>query len=596
MAGLRPLLLFVVAAAGTSANAAATATTNMEAKILNQPHLPDGLREAQTYAGSDGFVVSLPQLFHARAQASFDNEIWNQWFTANTEESVIKRADGKYFLVVVHGGGILGDPARIDRVFTSDGEGMTSDGEGRGAAKLSDTEAADLLVGRVPSGSKIPMYDYADFINRTTTPSTSSAALPRRYGVLMDYDLAKQAVDGYVEFDKLKKDPLMIVRAGGVRAAATYLDKFQSRHNTTKMGNWHPFGRVNADEAQTRIVFLSGNTGGVGSDGNTTLDGYESDYGIGGDANINNRGRFIGVRAVEPANSLRNLDYGRGDGASDDSDRNDGGAAGVRLAAAAVFEGDLTAALRQAQWRAGPDGFLASLPELIHARLNTSSSWSSHTNEIWANRLTAYSDQSVVNTLDGKRFVVTVHGGGVFSRPERVEQTFRMDDHSLTGQYAGKLSKNEALNLLKGALPDGTKVPVFPSFKAFTAAATGSVPLPRRYAVVVDFDLAAKSPHGYTSFDKLRNDPLFIVNCGGPALAAAYLARWEHWGYTTLGNWPPFGSITWHEDQSRVLFLDGGSDSGVLGTNGMVNMGRYVVVAPSNETASLRHLPFDQQQ
>ena len=25
----------------------------------------------------DGFVVSLPQLFHARVSADFDNEIWN---------------------------------------------------------------------------------------------------------------------------------------------------------------------------------------------------------------------------------------------------------------------------------------------------------------------------------------------------------------------------------------------------------------------------------------------------------------------------------------------------------------------------------------
>ena len=52
----------------------------LEGSIFNEPHLPDALRTARAAAGGsdgEGFVVSLPQLFHARVSADFDNEIWN---------------------------------------------------------------------------------------------------------------------------------------------------------------------------------------------------------------------------------------------------------------------------------------------------------------------------------------------------------------------------------------------------------------------------------------------------------------------------------------------------------------------------------------
>ncbi len=63
----------------------------IEAAIIYDSHLPDALRRALEYAGDDGFVASMPQLLHARANAPYDNEIWNTWFfTSNSEESVAK--------------------------------------------------------------------------------------------------------------------------------------------------------------------------------------------------------------------------------------------------------------------------------------------------------------------------------------------------------------------------------------------------------------------------------------------------------------------------------------------------------------------------
>ncbi len=61
----------------------------MEAEIIFEPHVPNALRRALEYAGDDGFVASMPQLLRARANAPYDNIIWNTWFTSNSEESVV---------------------------------------------------------------------------------------------------------------------------------------------------------------------------------------------------------------------------------------------------------------------------------------------------------------------------------------------------------------------------------------------------------------------------------------------------------------------------------------------------------------------------
>ncbi len=86
----------------------------MEAAIIFDSHLPDALRRALEYAGDHGFVASMPQLLHARSNASYDNEIWNTWFfTSNSEESVARTPQGHRVVVAVHGGGIFarsGDP------------------------------------------------------------------------------------------------------------------------------------------------------------------------------------------------------------------------------------------------------------------------------------------------------------------------------------------------------------------------------------------------------------------------------------------------------------------------------------------------------
>jgi hypothetical protein len=132
----------------------------------------------------------------------------------------------------------------------------------------------------------------------------------------MDFETAKNSVCGYAPFDKLRDDPVMIVRAGGAEAVAAYLDKAQARNNTSKMGSWHPFNHIDTpDQAQTRVPNLSGNQGGVGSeDDDGHLLGYDTDYGIGGDSWIHstsmiNIARYVAIAPRDDVTNVRHLPF-----------------------------------------------------------------------------------------------------------------------------------------------------------------------------------------------------------------------------------------------------------------------------------------------
>ena len=151
-------------------------------------------------------------------------------------------------------------------------------------------------------------------------------------------------------------------------------------------------------------------------------------------------------------------------------------------------------------------------------------------------------------------------------------------------QYAAKLSQTEEAGLLVGRLPSGTTIPMF-DYETFL----GTSMLPKRYGVKLPFDVAKKSSRGYVNLSLLRDDPLFVVSVGGLSNAKAYLDKIATRS-STVGNWPPFSEIFWDQAQARLLFID--TDGGILGTNGMVNAGRYVVLRPTNSSSCLCALDF----
>ena len=159
------------------------------------------------------------------------------------------------------------------------------------------------------------------------------------------------------------------------------------------------------------------------------------------------------------------------------------------------------------------------------------------------------------------------------------------------------------------------------SFKEFK---NGISDLPRRYAVVLDFETAKNSNNGNAAFDDLKDDPLMIVRAGGAEAAAAYLDKARDRNKSAvMGSWHCLNDIDPDQPQTRVLFL-GGNEGGAKqksaapvgqGTglhrhlghplpdadrrrirhswrHRMINMARYVAVAPRNVSTSLRNLPF----
>ena len=157
-----------------------------------------------------------------------------------------------------------------------------------------------MLAGNLPNGTEIPVFAFDEF-------KRGVADLPLRYAVVMDFETVRKTKSGYETFEALKDNPLVIIRAGGVEAAAAYLDKARDRHNTSVMGNWHPFERIDPEQPQTRVPFLAGNEGGVGTEEEDDyLTGIDTEYGLRGDTGMINVTRYV---AVAPRNVWTNLRY-----------------------------------------------------------------------------------------------------------------------------------------------------------------------------------------------------------------------------------------------------------------------------------------------
>ena len=239
---------------------------NVEGKVFCDANLPTALAAAKKHAGKEGYVASMPQLLRGRVLAPFDNEIWTNGYTANSEENAGKSPQGNDVYIAVHGGGILGSPERIKAAYK---EGLTD----KYAAKFTDKELQDLLNGNLPDGTKIPVYTFNDLKSGNIPKSL------KQYAVVMDFEQAKKAVSGQEDFDRLKDDPLVIVRAGGVEEAAAYLNKAKEKHKTAKYGSRHLFDGIDPSQAQGRLLFL----------------GNYAYLGLNGNYNLSNLGRFVGV-------------------------------------------------------------------------------------------------------------------------------------------------------------------------------------------------------------------------------------------------------------------------------------------------------------
>ncbi len=293
------------------------------------------------------------------------------------------------------------------------------------------------------------------------------------------------------------------------------------------------------------------------------------------------------------------------------------------MEASVIFDSHLPDALGRACEYAGEDGFVASMPQLLHARTNAP-----FDNELWNTWFfTSNSEESLALTSQGNPVAMFVHGGGIFSTPERFRQLYlanvgRSSPNGFTGLFGAKILPQEARDIAAGKLPDGTEIPVY----SFDAIRKDVSDLPRQFAIAMDFDLARKTKHGFQSFDTLRDDPIMIARAGGAERAAAYLDRaQEYYATSEMGSWHRFDRMNPDQPQTFLQFLfdcvagsgdpdsvdpgmrrQGDSDSwythyrvsrdsgfGLRGDSAMINTARYVAVAPRNQATSVRHLSFN---
>jgi len=215
-------------------------------------HLPTAQREAQT----NGVAATMPMLLAARAQQSLSNDIWQNWFTASTEEDSGATIAGKSMVVVAHGTPIL----RPDRIESAYREGLYV-----GGARLTKEELNSVAKNAI---------HIDDFFGMT---QEEISELGVQYSVVLPFKRARQTVSGYQSIDGLYENPLFIARAGGTTTAHQFLDKLRTE-KISNYGQWHIFNDVDERQAQGRLLFL-----------------YSHINGLSGNDSLINDGRFVRV-------------------------------------------------------------------------------------------------------------------------------------------------------------------------------------------------------------------------------------------------------------------------------------------------------------
>ena len=232
-------------------------------KPFDDSSLPTALEQALGHAGSEGIVLTMPELMAAKVKANKRHEFWNGWYAVHTEEDIGIDQKGRFYgrnepvLVVVHGGGIL-SPERIRKAYD---DGLVS-----GSARYEQEEFDMLLEGKV--SETLPLYPFEEV--------QGGLSLPHRYGVVIPYATAQATQSGYHKKKAFMGNPLVVARAGGMEHVEAYFNK--AVDSDGKVRNNHPFTGRDASQAQGRVLFLNNNISGLV-----------------GDINLNIYGRFVGV-------------------------------------------------------------------------------------------------------------------------------------------------------------------------------------------------------------------------------------------------------------------------------------------------------------
>ncbi|MBI4447412.1 hypothetical protein HY643_00375 [Candidatus Woesearchaeota archaeon] len=225
-------------------------------------------------------------------------------------------------------------------------------------------------------------------------------------------------------------------------------------------------------------------------------------------------------------------------------------------------------ALRQALDYAGKDGFVASMPEMIAAKVKVDKS-----HEFWQKWYAFYSEEDMgidKKGLFGKKgeaVLVVVHGGGILT-PDRIEKAYAEGLVDSSAKYRNK----EWGNLLEGRLPNGEAINLYSldDLKKET-------PKISKFGVVMPYEVAQLTKSGWHTKKEFVENPLVIARNGGLENLEAYFDKAKN-SDLMLANFHPFKSWNPNQTQGRLLFLND-CEGDLGGGCGLDYDGRFVGVS-----------------
>ncbi|MBI4447712.1 hypothetical protein HY643_01920 [Candidatus Woesearchaeota archaeon] len=226
-------------------------------------------------------------------------------------------------------------------------------------------------------------------------------------------------------------------------------------------------------------------------------------------------------------------------------------------------------ALRQALTYAGPEGFVASMPEMIAAKCLADKS-----HDFWQNWYTTHSEEDMgidkkgLFGRKGEDVLVVLHGGGILT-PDRIEKAYA--EGLIYGN--AKYAQEEFDGLLEGNLPDGKKVKLYTldDLKKETKI------LERNFGVVMPYEVAQATKSDWHTKTAFMNNPLVIARVVDFENLEVYFDKAKR-SDGTWGNFHLFEGGHPNQVKEHLVYLNS-SNLGLVGDYGINYYGRFVGVS-----------------
>jgi hypothetical protein len=232
-------------------------------------------------------------------------------------------------------------------------------------------------------------------------------------------------------------------------------------------------------------------------------------------------------------------------------------------------------ALQEALDYVGTEGYVATMPELISAKLKAEKS-----HDFWQKWYEVHTEENIGIDQKGRFYsanepvLVVVNGGGILT-PDRIMKAY--DDGLISN--SARYENQEFDNLLDGKLADGSQIELF----SFEQIKDGVSSLPHKFGVVMPYSMAQGTKSGYHQKKDFMKNPLVIARAGGLENLESYYEMAKA-SDGDLGCYHPFSGRDAVTPQGRVLFLND-YYSGLDGNYDLNDNGRFVGVAPEAPSA-----------